>query len=94
MYSTGEDNSLACLFISAHKWHIVDDVINNPWNTCNVDEQNTEKPDQPMSPYWSQLSVDKHTDSHDDDEAEEHYYHSFQCWFVEYIVACPWVYKI
>lgn len=94
MYPSGEDDSLARILVAAHKWHVVDNIVDDTRDAGDVDSQHPNKPDTPVGPDPLELGVDDDSESGDGDEAEEHSKHGLEGGLVHDIVAGPGVDKI
>lgn len=50
MYAISKDDSFSSFPVPADKGDIMDNIINDSWNASNIDQKDTNKPDEPMSP--------------------------------------------
>ena len=72
----------------------MDNIIDNPRNTSNVNQQNPKEPHNPMRPQEFKFDVNSNSNEHDCNETKEHHQHGLQSRFVENIVVGSLVHEI
>lgn len=83
--SFSKNHNFTCVPVSTHKWNIMKDVVNDTWNTSDVNQKRSDKPYGPIGPNELKFGVNEDSCSCDTDKPEKCCQHGWKGRFVNYI---------